>query len=127
MSRLAGLAEGSALAANILFAGRADALRELTARMCSPTCWLPTAAKPAASADVVEDDAARGALAAQPKTPAPSSRLAVRRPDARWEAGALAAHVGICAGGGQQSPSLSRPQIGLRVTGSKPTGRVRNR
>jgi hypothetical protein len=46
MSRLAGLAEGSALAANILFAGRADALRELTARMCSPTGCLRRQSQP---------------------------------------------------------------------------------
>jgi hypothetical protein len=47
-------------------------------------------------------------LAAQPETPAPLSRLAVRRHDPRWEPGALAAHAGICAGGGEQSPSLPR-------------------
>jgi RNA-directed DNA polymerase len=42
-----------------------------------------------------------GALAAQPEATAPLSRLAVRRHDPRWEPGALAAHAGICAGGGE--------------------------
>ena len=69
---------------------------------------LPGATQPAAQADVAEDDAARGALAAQPETAAPLSRLAVRRHDLRWEPGALVAHAGICAGGGEQSPSLPR-------------------
>ena len=69
---------------------------------------LPPATQPAAQADVAEDDADRGALAAQPEAPASLSRLAVRRHDPRWEPGALAAHAGICAGGGEQSPSLPR-------------------
>ncbi len=38
---------------------------------------------PAAQADVAEDDAACGTLAAQPETAAPLSRLAVRRRDPR--------------------------------------------
>jgi hypothetical protein len=42
---------------------------------------LPPAAQPAAPADVPEDDADRGALVAEPETPAPLSRLAVRRHD----------------------------------------------
>ena len=72
---------------------------------------LPSATQPAAQADVAEDDADRGALVAQPEAPAPLSRLAVRRHDPRWEPGALAAHAGICAGGGEQSPSLPRRVI----------------
>ena len=59
---------------------------------------LPAAAKPATQADVAEDDADRGALAAQPEATAPLSRLAVRPHDPRWEPDALAAHAGICAG-----------------------------
>jgi hypothetical protein len=49
-------------------------------------------------------------VAANPREPPPLtlSRLAVRRPDPRWKPGALAAHAGICAGGGKQSPSLPR-------------------
>jgi hypothetical protein len=79
---------------------------------------LPTAAQPAASADVPEDDAARGSLVAQPETPAPLSRLALRRHDPRWEPGAVVPLAGICAGGGEQSPSLPRPLYfkGLRTT-----------
>jgi hypothetical protein len=69
---------------------------------------LLKAAQPAAQAEVAEDDADRGSLVAQPETPAPLSRLTVRRHDPRWEPGALAAHAGICAGGGEQSPSLPR-------------------
>jgi hypothetical protein len=42
---------------------------------------LPRAAKPAAPADVAEDDADRGALAVQPEATAPISRLAVPRHD----------------------------------------------
>ena len=72
---------------------------------------LPPAPKPAAPADVAADDADRGALAAQPETTASLSRLAVRRHDPRWEPGALAAHAGICAGGGEQSPSLPRRRV----------------
>ena len=64
--------------------------------------------EPAAQADVAEDDAACGSLAAQPEAAAPLSRRAVGRHDPRWEPGALAAHAGICAGGGEQSPSLPR-------------------
>jgi transposase-like protein len=40
---------------------------------------LPAAAKPAAQADVAEDEADRGALAARPEATIPLSRLAVRR------------------------------------------------
>ena len=72
---------------------------------------LPAATQPAAQADVAEDDADRGALAAQSEVAAPLSRLAVRRHDPRWEPGALAAHAGICAGGGEQSPSLPRRRV----------------
>jgi hypothetical protein len=54
--------------------------------------------QPAAQADVAEDDADRGALAAQPEATAPLSRLVVRRHDPRWEPGALAAHAGIALG-----------------------------
>ena len=37
------------------------------------------------------------------------AREAVPRHHPRWEPGALAAPAGICAGGGEQSPSLPRP------------------
>jgi hypothetical protein len=60
---------------------------------------------------VAADDADRGMLAAQPETPAPLSRLAVRRHDPRWEPGAVLPLAGICAGGGEQSPSL--PRLGI--------------
>jgi hypothetical protein len=43
---------------------------------------LPAATQPTAPADVAEDDADRGALAA--RVAAPLSRLAVRRHDPRW-------------------------------------------
>jgi hypothetical protein len=72
---------------------------------------LLPATQPATQADVAEDDADRGALAAQSEATAPLSRLAVRRHDPRWEPGALAAHAGICAGGGEQSPSLPRQLV----------------
>ena len=84
------------------------ALNAFYYHVLSPLAALPPAAQPAAQADVAEDDADRGALAAQPEAAAPLSRLAVRRHDPRWEPGALAAHAGICAGGGEQSPSLPR-------------------
>jgi hypothetical protein len=44
----------------------------------------------------------------QPEVAAPLSRLAVRRHDPRWEPGAVVPLAGICAGGGEQSPSLPR-------------------
>jgi hypothetical protein len=44
----------------------------------------------------------------QPEVTAPLSRLAVRRHDPGWEPGTLTAHARICAGGGEQSPSLPR-------------------
>ena len=53
----------------------------------------------------------RGALVAQPETPAPLSRLAVRRHDLRQEPGAVVPLAGICAGGGEQSPSLPRLRV----------------
>jgi hypothetical protein len=71
--------------------------RLLIPRALALAALLP-AAKPATQAHVAEDDADRGALAAQPKTPALLSRLAVRRHDPGWEHGALAAHAGICVG-----------------------------
>jgi hypothetical protein len=37
------------------------------------------------------------------------TREAVPRHHPRWEPGALAAPAGICAGGGEKSPSLPRP------------------
>jgi hypothetical protein len=62
---------------------------------------------------VPEDDADRGALVAQPETPASLSRLAVRRHDPRQEPGAVVPLAGICAGGGEQSPSLPRRAPGM--------------
>jgi hypothetical protein len=49
-----------------------------------PLAALPPATKTATQADVAEDDADRGALAAQSQATAPLSRLAVRRHDPRW-------------------------------------------
>jgi hypothetical protein len=69
---------------------------------------LPAATQPATQADVAEDDANRGTVGCPAEFAAPLSRLAVRRHDPRWESSALAAHAGICAGGGEQSPSLPR-------------------
>jgi hypothetical protein len=65
---------------------------------CRPMQGTAPSAATKRVAHVVEDDADRGALGAQPETPAPVSRLAVRRHGPRWEPGALAAHAGICAG-----------------------------
>lgn len=42
--------------------------------------------------------------------PAPAAVTPLRRQDPREEPGALAALAGICAGGGQQWPSLPRPK-----------------
>jgi Reverse transcriptase (RNA-dependent DNA polymerase) len=67
--------------------------------MVGPIGCAAPAAKPAAQADVAEDDEDRGALAAQPEVAAPLSRLAVRRHDPRWEPGAVVPLAGICAGG----------------------------
>ena len=83
-----------------------------------PLAGLPGATKPAAQADVAEDDAARGALAAQPEIPAPLSRLAVRRHDPRWEPGALVPLAGICAGAASNRPSLPRLLLPNRIPGS---------
>jgi hypothetical protein len=60
----------------------------------------------------------RGSLVAQPETPAPLSRGALRRHDPRWELGALLADAGISAGGGEQSPSYrdSTCSIGYKNT-----------
>jgi hypothetical protein len=59
---------------------------------CLPcgTAALRVAAQPAAQADVAEDDADRGALAAQPETAAPLSLCAGRR--------AIAVLAAMCAG-----------------------------
>jgi hypothetical protein len=89
---------------------------------------LPAAAQPAAPADVAEDDADRGALAAQPEVAAPLSRLAVRRHDLRWEPSALAAHARICAGGRRaiavptatDALCITRPSRSVRRTGEAP-------
>jgi hypothetical protein len=50
----------------------------------------------------------RGMLVALPKLWRPVPTCGFRRHDPRWEPGLLAAHAGICAGGGEQSPSLPR-------------------
>jgi hypothetical protein len=88
--------------------GCAQALRKLTAECALSLTALSPPAQPAAPADLSEDDAARGPLVAQPETPASLSRLAVRRHDPRQEPGAVVPLAGICAGGGEQSPSLPR-------------------
>src|ERR1700674_2211680 len=44
-----------------------------------------------------------------------------RRQNPREEPGALAAHAGICAGGGEKSSSLPRPSIGAPKTSSDAT------
>jgi hypothetical protein len=62
---------------------------------------------------VAQDDADRGALAAQPEATAPLSRLAVRRHDPRWEPGALAAHAGICAGAASDRRRYSDAAISM--------------
>jgi hypothetical protein len=62
------------------------------------------ATRPATQADVAEDDADRGALAAQSEVAAPLSRLAARRHDPRWEPGALAAHAGIWGAASNRRP-----------------------
>jgi hypothetical protein len=66
----------------------------------------------ATPADVTADDETMR-IVAQPETPAPLSRLAVRRHDPRHrqEPGAVVPLAGICAGGGEQSPSLPRLHI----------------
>jgi hypothetical protein len=75
--------------------------------------WLRTATQPAAQVDVAEDDAGRGALAAQ-------LEATDLHPDWRFDVmirggpGALAAHAGICARGGEQSPSFPRLAPGDR-------------
>ncbi len=46
---------------------------------------------------------------APPKPSVTVARKAVPRHHPRWEPGALAAPAGICAGGGEKSPSLPRP------------------
>jgi hypothetical protein len=73
-----------------------------------PPRWLLCMRRrsPVAPADVPEDDADRGALVAEPETRAPLFRLAIRRPDPRWEPGAVVPLAGICAG----SASNRRPQ-----------------
>ena len=42
-------------------------------------------------------------------------RLAVRRHDPRWQPGAVVPLAGICAGGGEQSPSLPRQLVLQRL------------
>ena len=114
MSRQGVLAKGSLLAdwpRTFFSLGCAEALRKLTPECALPLAALPAAAKPAAQADVAEDDADRGALAAQSEATATLSRVAVRRNDLRQEPGAVVPHAGICAGGGEQSPSLPRQLI----------------
>jgi hypothetical protein len=64
---------------------------------------------------VAEDDADRGALAAQSEVAAPLSQLAVRRHDLRQAPGAVVPLAGIRAGGGEQSRSL--PRVALAVQG----------
>ena len=64
---------------------------------------------------MAEDDADRGALGAQPETPASLSRLAVRRHDPRQEPGAVGPLAGICAGGG-----VLEGQVNLSLTLEQP-------
>ena len=67
------------------------------------------ASKPTTSINVDENEADRRPAPAVPTHPAPVARKEVPRHHPRWEPGALAALAGICAGGGEKSPSLPRP------------------
>jgi hypothetical protein len=73
------------------------------------------ATRRAAQADVVEDDADRGAVGAQPEATAPLSRRAVRSHDPRWEPGAVLSHAGICRERGEQSVPLPRRHVFNRL------------
>src|SRR5262249_22009921 len=57
------------------------------------------------------DEADRRTLLALSTHPAPVARTTVPRHYPRQEPGALAALAGICAGGGERSPSLPRPVL----------------
>src|SRR5271166_5478685 len=63
--------------------------------------WRTDAPQPAASINVGPNEDDRGPVPANPAHPASVAREAVPRHDPRWEPGALAAHAGICAGGGE--------------------------
>ncbi len=67
------------------------------------------APRPAAPIDVDSNEDDRGPVPAVSTYPASVAREAVPRHHPRWEPGALAAPAGICAGGGEKSPSLPRP------------------
>src|SRR5271166_5334446 len=74
--------------------------------------WRTDAPQPAASINVGPNEDDRGPVPAIPTHPASVAGEAVPRHHPRWEPGALAAPAGICAGGGQQWPSLPRPPRG---------------
>src|SRR4029077_823495 len=71
------------------------------------------APRPTAPIDVDANEDDRRPVPAIPTYPAPVARKAVPRHHPRWEPGALAAPAGICAGGGEKSPSLPRPLTSL--------------
>ena len=72
--------------------------------------WRADAPQPATSIDVDPNEDDRRPVLANPSHPASVAGEAVPRHHPRWEPGALAAPAGICAGGGQQWPSLPRPR-----------------
>jgi hypothetical protein len=111
MSRLGVLAEGEELWSNplcVVFQRLRITydLLNLWETADSPRYGRHAAARPARpvfdpdleQGGVAADDADRGMLVAQPETPAPLSRLAVRRHDPKWEPGAVVPLAGICAG-----------------------------
>src|SRR5271170_4674798 len=80
--------------------------------------WRADAPQPATSIDVDPNEDDRRPVLANPLHPASVAREAVPRHHPRWEPGALAAPAGICAGGGQQWPSLPRPPAVATAAGA---------
>jgi hypothetical protein len=73
--------------------------------------WLVSlrAAQPKGTPQLGEVHPARHTLLSANQNATPFAMSPLRRQNPREEPGALAAHAGICAGGGWKQPSLPRP------------------
>src|ERR1700687_897528 len=74
------------------------------------------AAQPNGTPQLGEVHPARRPLLSANQNATPAAMSPLRRQNPRDEPGALAAHAGICAGGGQQWPSLPRPFVRFAVS-----------
>jgi hypothetical protein len=85
------------------------------------------APRPHSTHDLAQDEPLDRPVDTARTSATPASRRALRRHIPRWEPGAIIPLAGICAGGGEQSPSLPRHLGGGTVDQSLHSGSLRRR